>query len=303
MPQDHIRHPELMKQAPYYSTLVAVIILLAKIYGWVVTDSVSILASLIDSMLDISASVINIVAMHLALRPPDNEHRFGHDKIEDLAIFSQSLFFVGSGLFALYVAGERFFSPHVITDTDTGVKIMWLSVFLTCILVAYQTFVINKTGSRLVIMDKIHYLMDLFTNVAVLVSLYFSAKFLAIDAIFGFLIAAYIIYNAYQMMKKALKNLIDEEFDEEDKKKIFAIISAHKKQVHAIHDLKTRYAGSKPFIQFHVELDPEMTLREAHKITDNIMHELEEVFPGAEVLIHSDPFGFDEGEPYRRIIS
>jgi ferrous-iron efflux pump FieF len=256
-----------------------------------------------DSMLDISASVINIVAMHLALRPPDDEHRFGHDKIEDLAIFSQSVFFVFSGLFALYVAGQRFFVPHPVNETATGVNIMLLSIILTSCLLIYQTAVIKKTGSRLVMMDKIHYLTDLCTNFVVLTSVYFSARFVSIDAIFGFLISAYIIYSAYGMLRKALRNLIDEEFDKADKKKIFAVISNYKNQVYAIHALKTRYAGSKPFIQFHVELDPEISLREAHKITDNIMHNLEEIFPGAEVLIHSDPFGIDENEPYRKVIS
>ncbi len=302
MAQNHIRNPNLMKSAPYYSTFVAVAILCAKIYGWFMTDSVSILASLIDSMLDISASVINIIAMHLALSPPDNEHRFGHDKIEDLAIFSQSLFFVASGLFALYVSGVRFFLPHTITDTAAGVNVMIFSIALTCFLVVYQSFVIKNTGSRLVMVDKLHYLMDLFTNLAVLISIYLSSYFIAIDAILGILIAAYIIYNSYHMFRKALKNLIDEEFGAEDKNKIFATIEKYKDQIHAIHDLKTRYAGSKPFIQFHVELDADMTLRDAHVITDKIMYELEDIFPGAEVLIHSDPFGLEENEPYRRVI-
>lgn len=302
MTQSHIRHPNLMKSAPYYSTFVAIAILLAKIYGWVMTDSVSILASLIDSMLDISASIINIIAMHLALSPPDNEHRFGHDKIEDLAIFSQSLFFVASGLFALYISGVRFYSPRIITDTEIGVKVMIFSIVLTCLLVLYQSFVIRRTGSRLVMVDKLHYLMDLLTNLAVLVSIYLSSYWVTIDAILGVIIAAYIIYNSYHMFRKSLKNLIDEEFDAEDKQKIFKVLEGHKKHIYAIHDLKTRYAGSKPFIQFHVELDPDMTLRNAHIITDKIMYELADIFPGAEVLIHSDPFGYEENEPYRRVM-
>lgn len=302
MPQSHIRHPNLMKAAPYYSTFVAIAILLAKIYGWFMTDSVSILASLIDSMLDISASIINILAMHLALNPPDNEHRFGHDKIEDLAIFSQAIFFFVSGFMALYISGERFFLPHIITESEVGVNVMLFSIALTFFLVLYQTFIITKTGSRLIMVDKLHYLMDLFTNLAVLISIYFSVKWIAIDAILGGLIACYIIYNAYHMFRKALKNLIDEEFDAEDKNKIFKVIEGHKKHVYAIHDLKTRHAGSKPFIQFHVELDSDMTLRDAHVITDKIMYELADIFPGAEVLIHADPFGFEKDEPYRSII-
>lgn len=302
MSQSHIRNPHLMKSAPYYSTLVAIAILLAKIYGWFMTESVSIFASLIDSMLDISASVINIIAMRLALSPPDNEHRFGHDKIEDLAIFSQSLFFLISGLFTIYIASARFLSPQVLTETELGMNVMIFSIILTCVLVIYQTFIIKRTGSRLVMVDKLHYLMDLSTNLAVLISIYLSSYFIAIDAILGILIAIYIIYNSYQMFRKALKNLIDEEFDAKDKRKIFIILEKYKQQVYAIHDLKTRYAGSKPFIQFHVELDPDITLRDAHAITDKIMHELENIFPGAEVLIHSDPFGFENDEPYRRVI-
>lgn len=302
MTQGHLKNITLMRKAPYYSTLVAIIILIAKIYGWISTNSVSILAALIDSMLDISSSVIMILAMHLSLQPPDDEHRFGHDKIEDLAIFMQSIFFSISGFFCLYSSICRFFDPHPITEINVGINVMIFSTCLTVILLIYQSFVIKKTGSRLVIVDKLHYLTDLLTTIAVIISVYLSSRWVIIDTIVASGISAYIIYNGYVIFRRALKNLIDQEFDDEDKGKIMAIISQFSDDVHAVHELKTRYAGTKPFIQFHIELDGDITLTKAHSITDKIMILIEEIFPGAEVIIHPDPYGIEEGEGYRQLV-
>lgn len=302
MTQGHLRNIKLMRRAPYYSTLVAILIFIAKVYGWVSTNSVSILAALIDSMLDISSSLIIILAMHLSLQPPDNEHRFGHDKIEDLAIFMQSIFFFVSGLFALYSAICRFIDPYPITDIDVGINVMIFSSALTLILLIYQNFVIKQTGSRLIIVDKLHYFTDLLTTVAIIISVYLSSRWIIIDTLVAVGISVYIIYNGYVIFMKSIKNLIDQEFDDEDKGKIMSILSQFSKDVHAVHELKTRYAGTKPFIQFHIELDGDITLTKAHVITDKIMMLIEEAFPGAEVIIHADPYGIEEGEGYRHLV-
>lgn len=300
----HRKNPELMKTAPYYSALVATLIFGAKIYGWFLTDSVAMLASLVDSMLDVSASVLNVFAMNLSLRPPDDKHRFGYDKIEDLAVFSQSIFFLASGLFALASATKRFFIPHELSEASTGINVMLFSIGLTVILLTYQNFVIKRTGSRLVMVDKLHYVMDLLTNLAVLISIYFGTKFLIIDTIMGFAIALYIIFNSYKMFSSALRNLIDQEFNQADKDRVISIISKFNNKVSAIHELKTRYAGNKPFIQFHMEVDGALSLASVHDIMEEIINHMCEEFPGAEVIIHADPQGMiEEGQGYRQIIS
>ncbi len=293
-----------MKAAPYYSTLVATMIFGAKIYGWFLTDSVAMLASLVDSMLDVSSSTLNIFAMNISLRPPDDKHRFGYEKVEDLAIFSQSIFFLASGMFALASSVKRFFLPHELSEMSVGINVMLFSIGLTVILLTYQNFVINRTASRIVMADKLHYLMDLLTNLAVLISIYLGTKFIIIDTLIGFAIACYIIYNSYKMFKSAFNNLIDREFDEENKNKVISIISKFHSQVSAIHELKTRYAGNKPFIQFHMEVDGNMRLVNVHEIIEKIINDLSDEFPGAEIIIHADPQGIvEEGQGYRQIIS
>ncbi len=291
---NHIHHPELMKSAQYCAISVAILITCAKVYGYITTDSVSMLASLVDSMLDVSASIINLVALRLSLAPPDDNHRFGHDKIEDLAIFAQSMFFFASGLFTMVSSVRRFIEPEEISSHEAGINVMIFAMILTLFLVVYQSYVIRKTKSRLVTADKLHYVMDFLSNGLVLVTIYLSAKWQFIDSLCGILIAIYIIHSSYGLFMQATKNLIDEEFSDKERGKILAIISKFNKDVLGLHDLKTRYAGRKPFIQFHIEMKPNITLLQAHEISHSIMDAIEDVFHGAEVTIHQDPFGAEE---------
>ena len=164
----------LLKKAQYMSITVATLICIIKVYSWFATDSVSVFAALIDSLLDLTSSVINMVALRLALIPPDHNHRFGHNKIEDLAVFGQSIFITLSGLFALYCAARHVENAQTISHAETGIYAMILCSGLTVILVLYQSFVIKETHSHLIKADKLHYVSDLFTNILVIVSLYFS---------------------------------------------------------------------------------------------------------------------------------
>lgn len=302
MSQKHIHHPELMQRAQYLSITVALSILVAKCYGWAASDSVSIFASLIDSLLDASASAINLVAMRMALAPPDHDHRFGHDKIEDLAIFAQSIFFFASGLFTMFVAVKRFVDPQHVESLDTAMGVMVFAMILTVFLVSYQTYVINKTQSRIVAADKLHYVVDFLSNFAVVFSIYLSSKWIMIDSICGVLIAIYIIHSSYELFTQASKNLIDQEFSNEERGKILAILAGFSKDVLGVHELKTRHAGRKPFIQFHVEMKKDISLMEAHEISDRIIAAIEEVFQGAEVIVHQDPFGYETDVNYREVI-
>lgn len=302
MSQNHIHHPELMQKAQYMSITIALSILVAKGYGWIATDSVSIFASLIDSMLDVSASAINLVAMRMALAPPDHDHRFGHDKIEDLAIFAQSMFFFASGLFTMFVSIKRFIDPQPVESFDTGMSVMVFSMVLTVCLILYQTYVIRKTQSRIVTADKLHYVVDFLSNFAVIISIYLSSQWIMIDAVCGVLIAIYIMHSSYELFMQASKNLIDQEFSDEERAKILAILAGFNQDVLGVHELKTRHAGRKPFIQFHIEMKKDISLLEAHEISDKIVAEIEAVFQGAEVTVHQDPFGYETDVNYREVI-
>jgi cation diffusion facilitator family transporter len=284
----NFKDDDLIKSASYASVLVAIIIMLIKAYGWAATDSQSILASLIDSCLDITSSVINLVAIKVALRPPDHNHRFGHDKFQDLAIFSQSIFFFASSLFILFSSGRSLYLGHIPENSALGVDIMYLCIFLTLILVIYQSYVVKKTGSKIIAADKLHYFSDFLTNIAVVISLYLSSKFWYVDALAGILVAIYIIRASYILFREAIHNLSDEEFDDVERKQIIEIIHSVP-ETKGFHELKTRSAGNKPFIQFHLELDGNLSLIAAHIISDKVADKLIKLFPTAEIIIHQDP--------------
>lgn len=292
---------KLIKLASYFSVVTASIILIAKIYGWFATESQSMLASLIDSMLDVSSSFINVIAIRFAMKPPDHEHRFGHEKYQDLAVFSQAIFFIVSSLFTLFSSSRALFEPRAITNSDKGIEVMYLCIVLTVILVAYQTYVLRKTKSMIIAADKLHYFTDFLTNIVVIISIYFSERFWFIDPLFGIAISLYIMHASYGLFKASLKNLVDEEFSNEDRAKIVAVISNFK-NIKGLHDLKTRHAADKAFIQLHLEMEGNMSLFEAHIISDQISLEIEKVFPGSEIIIHQDPEGVEHHVNYREQI-
>lgn len=295
------RNNRLVKIASYASVTTAVIIMLAKSYAWLATESQSILASLIDSLLDISSSVINLIAIRVSLLPADDNHRFGHEKFQDLAIFSQSMFFFASCLFTLFSSSKSLFSGSKLVNLELGANVMYFCVFLTFILVCFQSYVISKTKSKIISADKLHYFSDFITNISVIISIYLSASFWYIDALAGIGISLYVMYASYRLFREAIRNLADEEFLQKEKDKILSIVSNYN-QVKGIHELKTRYAASKPFIQFHLELDGNITLYRSHEMADKLMKDLLQEFPEAEITIHQDPAGLEQDVNYREKI-
>ncbi len=293
-----ISNSTLIKSASYLSVIMAIIIMLVKVYGWLYTDSQSILASLVDSMLDISASLINLVAIRVALTPADDNHRFGHEKFQDLAIFSQSIFFLASCLFILFSSLKALFSGGVVENVELGANMMYICIILTFILVAYQAYVVYKTKSLIIAADKLHYFSDFLTNIAVIASLYLSDSFWYIDSLAGILIAIYMMRGSYILIRSAIRNLADEEFPQADKDKIMEIVKQFK-EARGMHELKTRYAAEKPFIQFHLEMDASLSLRKAHDIAETIAGRIIQEFPLAEVIIHQDPEGAEKDVNFR----
>jgi cation diffusion facilitator family transporter len=295
------RNNRLIKIASYASVTTAVVIMLAKSYAWLATESQSILASLIDSLLDISSSAINLIAIRFSLLPADDNHRFGHEKFQDLAIFSQSMFFFASCLFTLFSSSKALFSVPELVNLELGTNIMYFCVFLTFVLVCFQSYVVSKTKSKIISADKLHYFSDFITNIAVIISIYLSATFWYIDALAGIGISLYVMYASYRLFREAIRNLADEEFPQTEKDKILSIISNYH-LAKGVHELKTRYAASKPFIQFHLELDGNITLYKAHEMADKLMKDLLEEFPEAEITIHQDPAGLEQDVNYREKI-
>lgn len=288
----------LMRRATYASVTVAVLLIAAKLAAWLVTDSVAVLASLIDSLLDALASMVNLFAVHHALAPADKEHRFGHGKAEALAGLGQAALIVGSALFLIVESIQRLIAPQPVAYGLAGIGVMVFSILLTGVLVLYQRHVIRSTNSLAISADRLHYLSDLLTNLTVLVALALgSLPGLAwVDAAGALIVAAVVLKSAVDIVRSALDHLMDRELADEERERIKAVIRRHP-QAAAMHDLRTRQSGNQIFIQFHLELDPEMPLRQAHRIADEIERELLAVFPGAEVIIHQDPAGIQENLP------
>jgi len=282
-----------VRYATYASMAVATTLIALKTYAWVSTHSLSVQATLADSLLDWVASFFNLIAVRQAQRPADIEHRFGHGKIEAISGLGQSLFISGSAAWLLFEALHRFAHPQTVEATGIGVGIMAISIALTTALLVYQRYVIKHSQSTAILADSTHYLSDLLINIGVIIVL--ASHGLTpfwFDPLVGILIAVYILHTAYEIANQSFHILIDRELSDEKRARILEIALAHP-QVLGYHDLRTRSAGSQTFIQIHLELDGEMSLKRAHIIALEVVRELHAAFPGAEILIHQDA----QGEP------
>ncbi len=285
----------LMRRATYASISVAGLLVAVKLVAWVETNSVSLLSSLIDSLLDGAASLANLVAVRQALVPPDREHRFGHGKAEPLASLGQAAFITGSAVLLLVEAIQHLIHPQPISNTRAGLAVMIFAVAVTVVLVLYQRYVVRRTGSLAVSVDAFHYRADLVLNLAVIAALVLTVEFgyVLIDPIFGAAIALWIIWGAWEVVNKAIVQLMDRELPDADRERIRAIALAHP-EVRAVHDMKTRAAGPISFIQIHLEMDGDLPLTQAHRIADEVESRILAAYPRSEVIIHEDPVGVAE---------
>lgn len=285
----------LMRRAALAAVCVAVTLVVLKAAVFWMTGSVAMLGTLMDSLLDGAASLLNLVAVRASLMPPDKEHRFGHGKAEALAGLGQAIFIFGSAGYLVYESVSRLIEPRPVASTDAGIAVVIVAILLTLALVAYQRRVVRETGSLAIEADSIHYRGDLFMNLSVIAALVLSGYFglHRADAVFGLVIAGLIGWSAGRIVMNSLDQLMDREFTDEERQRIMHIAHS-RKEVLNLHDLKTRRSGIYSFIQFHIELDGAMSLHDAHEITDAVEREVREAFPGSEVIIHQDPAGAEK---------
>ena len=280
----------LMRWATYASVTTAVILILVKLVAWFMTDSISILATLIDSSLDVLASAVNLIAVRHALQPADAEHRFGHGKAEALSGVGQSTFIAGSaGLLLLQAIGRIVHPQESMSGIDVGIGVMIFSIVATLILLSFQKHVIKKTHSTAIKADALHYKTDLLVNGSVIVALLLSFYgWTHFDAIFGIAIAIFILYSAWHIARESIDLLMDHELPQDEREKIIKVLR-NTSDALGFHDLRTRRSGTIVFIQLHLELDSTLTLNIAHAIADRVEQELADLFDEAEVIIHEDP--------------
>lgn len=285
----------LLTIATLASVSAAAVLITVKGVAWFMTGSVSVLSALIDSIMDAAASLVNFFAVRRSLQPADTQHRFGHGKAEPLAALAQAAFVAGSSLYLVVEVVDRFVQPKAVSHEVLGVSVMVLSIAVTFALVAFQSYVVRQTNSVAISADSLHYKGDVLIHLSVIVSLLLSTRLglSFADPLIGIGIAAYLFWNVWQIVRTSLDSLMDRELGQEDRARIIEIALAHP-EVRDIHDLRTRQAGQRAFIQFHLELPKDISLLHAHEISDEVEAQVRAAFPGGGVIIHQDPEGIME---------
>ncbi len=277
------------------SVSVATTLCLLKIFGAWLTDSLAVLSSMIDSLSDIFGSLITLIAIRYASKPASHQHRYGYGKAEALSALTQSAFIAGSGLFVLYDGINRFINPHPLLDTGIGLVIMIISLIITLFLIIFQRYVAKTTGSQAILADSAHYLVDILTNGAIILSL-LAVNFcnaIWVDPFTAVIISLYLLYNAYLLACEAIGLLLDRELSEEIRNNICQLVNSHQ-FVCGIHDLRTHDLGGSYMFEFHLELNGYLTLCQAHEYSDIVTETLQKAYPNSQIIIHQDPSGIDE---------
>ncbi|MDE0955456.1 MAG: cation diffusion facilitator family transporter [Pseudomonadales bacterium] len=293
-------YSQLIKLATWASVVVALSLIVIKTWAWDETQSVSLLASLIDSIMDSAAALINFFAVRYAMAPADKEHRFGHGKAEALAGLAQALLILGSiGLLLSQTLG-RLWDPVVIENTPFGIIVMAASMGLTGALVLLQRQVVKQTKSTAIEADSLHYTSDLLMNLGVIIALVLATYgHYGADPYLALSIGAYVIYSAWGIAKTAFDLLLDHELSDEQRQRITQMAITHP-LVLGMHDLRTRQSGHMQFIQLHLELQDRMLLIQAHDVADEIELRILQLFPYADVIIHLDPVSIADKEVHAK---
>ena len=282
-------YARLVNSAALAATSLASLLLLVKIFAWWYTGSVSLLAALVDSLVDIAASLTNLFVVRYALQPADEEHTFGHGKAESLAALAQSMFISGSALFLFLTGIQHLSTPAEMRAPMVGVVVTLIALFSTLVLVAFQRWVVRKTHSLAIRADMLHYQSDVIMNGAILAALGLSwYGFKRADALFALGIGVWILYNALRMGYEAVQLLLDRALPEAEKTQI-ATIATGWPGVEGVHDIRTRLSGPTRIIQLHLELNDHLTLFQAHLIAEEVEKALLKAFPGSDITIHQDP--------------
>ena len=295
MPLSKNKKDKLKKQAAGASISLAVVLCLLKGLGAYWSGSLAVLSSMIDSLSDIVASLITFIAIKISGRPASCDYRYGYGKVEALSACAQAMFIAMSGAFIFYDAILRLIEHRILERSLIGLVIMGISLVLTILLVIFQHYVARVTKSQAILADSKHYSVDILTNMVVIVSL--GAIYLWhiywIDAVAALLAALYLFYSAYDLSKSAVYLLMDRELPNNIRTKISKIVRSHPNKPE-LHDLRTRDLGGVYMFEFHLELDGDLSLTDAHEYTEEIEKMLLAVYPEAQIIIHQEPKGYAE---------
>lgn len=286
---EQTRHKKL--RTALLSISAAIVLIAIKLVFGLITNSVSILASAADSLLDLTASSVNYFSIRKSEKPPDDDHRFGHGKAEGLAGLFQCFVIGVSSIYLIYLSIEKIIYGSDLKELDLGIGVMTFTIIVSFVVAKYIKGVSKETDSIALSADSFHYEVDVYTNVGVIAALLvikFTGFTLA-DPIMSIIIAIVILWSAKDIVTQSINVLMDKELPDELVSKIEHTIMNHSDEVKSFHKLRTRHAGSIKFIEFHVVLDHELTFVKSHELAEDIIKEIEAVIPNSEVTVHVDP--------------
>jgi ferrous-iron efflux pump FieF len=290
----HASEAKLKASAARLSVLAAAFLIALKTLTGLLTGSISVWASLLDSTMDIFASAINYFAVRAAAAPPDEDHRYGHGKAESLAGLFQSFVIGASGLFLLWEATRRIITPHPTAEEWLGVGTMAVACGVSFALVRRLRQVARKTDSPALAADSAHYVTDVYTNGAALFALFFVALtgWTLADPLISLLISGFILYSAYEVARDAVHVLMDRRLPRAIDSQVASVVGRFRGEgVLGFHDLRTRRSGSHKFIDLHLEVEADQTLQQAHDLTVRVIRAIQQEIPRSRVHIHTDPAG------------
>jgi ferrous-iron efflux pump FieF len=289
------RASALTRQVTRLSVGVAVALTAVKAVAWVLSGSVAMLASLADSGLDVLAAMVTFFAVRYAASPPDREHRYGHGKAEAFASLTQAGLVFASGALVAEQAIPRLIAPHRLAYEGWGLAVMALSILFTAGLVSAQSWTLRRAQSVAVEGDRMHYLADLASNLIAFAGIAASALLRRgePDALAGLLVAGWLVWGAVGVFRRAAFELMDHELSDEARRRIVELMTQDPR-VGDVHQLRTRASGPYVHIQMHADLDPSLSLVEAHQVVVAAERRVLNAFPAADIIIHPDPRGAAE---------
>ncbi|MDR2766096.1 MAG: cation diffusion facilitator family transporter [Holosporaceae bacterium] len=281
------QHTELAKKSAALGVAASIFLVIIKLLALMVTNSLTMRASMMDSLLDALASFVAYHALTISGSDIDQNHNFGHDKVESIVALLQSMMVVYSGVVIYRDAYEMFFEPRAINNTGVGVLVMVLSCVTVYILLYFQRYVVQKTGSLLIKGDSLHYVSDFLMNISIIASLILSRICVYVDLVCGVVVGSYVLYNAFLIINHALRDLMDEALPAEIQTQISEII-ASTGGVNGIKSLRTRTAGMRKHVETRIIVDGEMPLAEADKIAESIESKIKDTFEKVDVIAKAE---------------
>jgi cation diffusion facilitator family transporter len=291
--EDAARSQGLKNLSARVTLATAFVLTFVKLGGWLLTGSMALMASAVDSLVDAGASFVTLIGVRYAQRPPDLDHRFGHGKGEAVAAFTQATFLAGAAFVLAFQSIQRLIFPVPLVAIEVGVVLIAGSLLAASGLVAMQSYVVSRTGSTAIAADRAHYVTDVALNAAVLAALGVTqlTGWTRADPAFALAISGYMFWNAYGITREALEQLLDRELPSEERRKIQEAVRACE-GVRDVHDLRTRFSGDRIFVEYHLEVDPGLTVDIGHAIGDATEIAVQDLLPGTvEATAHVEPHG------------